>query len=171
VKPEIVKKATDFVRTFNGAKVVGVHVRREYRVKWDSRFEVSKYSYYDRLIKIALEREAVVFVATDSEEVIRRFTAEFGNKIRYYPKTDYYRMDLVGMEQALIELLILSWCDMILGCNGSHFSLLPALWGNKPFITVTKRTAGSARGFMDDLFAGKQPECVLVPPHMPMDEE
>jgi hypothetical protein len=80
--------------------------------------------------------EAGVFLATDDgaptefhekynyrpEGLVRKFTERYGSKLVTYNKRTLDRADVTGVQDALIDLLLLNHTNFVLGSAGSSFS-------------------------------------------------
>lgn len=117
---EKLRKAID---TFGIEQRVGVHVRRgdveDFRCTPISRyFEKIENNYAG----------APLFVTSDDEEVLQAFERRYGNQLAIYPSRSRVRTEPVAVQDALIELLLLSRTRVILA-GQSSFSEVAAMIG------------------------------------------
>jgi hypothetical protein len=126
--PEISGRAEEISRTF-GESVIGVHIRRSDHGK---AIEFSPDEAFINKIKAELEADDrnKFFLATDSFETKQKFKALFGDKIISLD-INLARNNNQGIKDALMELLLLSTTNKILGSYGSSFSETAAAIGNK----------------------------------------
>jgi hypothetical protein len=103
------------------APTVGVHIRRT-----DNKIaaETSRLEDYITHMKDYVEEQPQIsfFLATDEPAVEAALKAVFGQKIITFPKSAYRRSESAAIGEALIDLLLLSRCDRILGSYYSTFS-------------------------------------------------
>ena len=106
---------------------VGVHIRRGDNKK------ASETSKEDRFIERMREHlgnrpGSRFFLATDDPSVEGRMKDIFRGKIISFSKSSYDRKDRMGIQEALVELLLLSKTDEIIGSYWSSFSECAALF-------------------------------------------
>lgn len=119
---------------------VGVHLRRgdacpEFQVSRDEHFQT---------IMSALAREfpgLKFFLATDDALTSAKFCERFGDAILQLPKNGGGRKRREGMEEALIDLLLLSRTRAIIGNNFSTFSHTAGAFGGIPVVVAKEETA------------------------------
>jgi hypothetical protein len=120
----------------------GVHIRRG-----DSPevFARSEDRHFISLMSAMLEKDpgARFFLATDAANVEREFRARFGDRVITFEKTGGGRATERGMQESLIDLLLLSKTQTIIGNVGSSFSRTAALWGDKPIILADEASANA----------------------------
>lgn len=121
---------------------LGVHVRRGDAVE---RFMASREEDFLTLMAAVLERrpESRFFLATDLEEVERRFRQRFGGRILARRKRGGGRATEPGMTESLIDLLLLSRTRAILGNEHSAFTRVAALWGDRPLVIANAENSGA----------------------------
>jgi hypothetical protein len=106
---------------------IGVHVRRT-----DNNVAIEKSRLEDflELMKACLlERpDASFFLATDDPQVESTLKAAFPGKIATHPKSAYSRAQTTAIQDALVDLLMLSRCQKILGSFYSSFSEYASLF-------------------------------------------
>ena len=121
-------------------QAIGVHVRRGDAVE---RFGVSREEHFAALMNAVLAREPLrrFFLATDVSAVEQRFVDQFGDRIVTFPKCGGGRTAERGMVESLVDLLLLSRTQSILGNQHSAFSRLAALWGNRRLVLAGEESA------------------------------
>ncbi|MCK5341825.1 MAG: hypothetical protein KAR20_00395, partial [Candidatus Heimdallarchaeota archaeon] len=94
-------------------------------------------AYHDKLGEI-MESNRIdhIFLSTQSNDTTVLFQQRYGDKVISYPFEDYTRGS-VGIQNALIDIMLLSKCDLILGPQ-SEFNSAAALIGDKPLIQIEK---------------------------------
>ncbi len=111
-----------------GEFTIGVHVRQgdflNSEVKRKKRSDGSITKYFmeiDR--KLATYPGAKVFLTTDSFEAEIRFREKFdSNKLVIYEKRSFSRKSILGVQDALVDLSLLSRCDSLILSDHSTFS-------------------------------------------------
>jgi len=73
--------------------------------------------------------------------VEQRFVDEFGDRIVRFPKSGGGRAREGGMLESVVDLLLLSRTQAILGNQHSAFSRLAALWGNRRLVLAGEESA------------------------------
>lgn len=124
---EIRDKIEEFTQKNNVNEMVGVHIRRG-----DTKFTVEgkqKVSSDERFIERMKEfpEEQKFFLCTDGEETEQRFKEIFGERIVVFPKGTRKRFQKEALQEALIDMLLLSKTKHILGSYLSTFTEL-AWW-------------------------------------------
>lgn len=106
--------------------VIGVHIRKgDYNVSFDGRQHISTekgfiFKMYDLL---ELNPDYKFLLCTEDKETEEKFEKLFGkDKIIYFHKRARGRGDVAAMKEALIDLYLLSKCDILLGTFLSTFS-------------------------------------------------
>jgi hypothetical protein len=112
---------------------VGVHWRtgRGLPSEDNARFQMSRREDFIRLMRQSGAKQ--FYVAADILEVAGQFPGEI------LPRLQLSAINMCGLDHArdaLVENLILSRCDAVIGTNGSYFSVLAALWRNVPLIVA-----------------------------------
>lgn len=111
--------------------LVGVHIRRGDHKK------AREYSPLEAFVE-AMKKEAEstkFIVATDNPSVKRELQAIFGERV-WFPANSLSRMTRLGMQDALVDFLALSYCSKVLGSYDSSFSEMAALYGNVPLVVI-----------------------------------
>jgi len=138
IKKEIFTKVNDFIKKEFSKNVVGVHIRRGDFVNLKTGIgAVSPDESFVEEMKKEIEKNKNVkfFLATEDKET--EFRNIFGNKIITYPKRTKRREDEGSVEEALIEMLILSKTNKILGSYGSTFTEMAWFFGKcNPVIKI-----------------------------------
>lgn len=116
---EIQNITAGFVRQFNDI-TIGVHIRRT------DHHTVAAFSPEQGFVDIMNAElrqnpQTKFFLATDSPEILSRFTGLFGERVLWHPKT-YDRGSPQGIQDALVDLLCLSQTKKIIGSGLSSFS-------------------------------------------------
>lgn len=162
-KRHIVDKIEHFSKLHNIQNAVGIHIRWTDNIKaykfWTNGYPdfnpnyVSKLEGFQKYIenRFTTEPDLRIFLATDNKKIEGNFKKLYGNNVIVYPKKYKRRKlylsyrksgfrGLVGrtssIEDALIEMLLLSRCQMILGTYFSSFSKFSAVWGNTDYFEV-----------------------------------
>ncbi|MFT6271837.1 MAG: hypothetical protein ACI9KS_000348 [Sulfitobacter sp.] len=107
-------------------KKLGVHVRRtdhSYAIKQSETAE------YFALLD-ARPPEERFFLCTDDPREEEMFQQRYPGRIQSYPKRDLDRRKPEAIEDALIDLLLLSRCTAVVASDGSLFSSCAAFIGN-----------------------------------------
>jgi hypothetical protein len=160
--PIIAEKAAGFVQTFGLESSAGVHIRLTDNVKeyenWARHSpdfilqhisEIGGFENFikDRLMENPSER---VFLATDNKHVERKMVGLFSDRIITYPKRFKGGVMLLlsrmtsrsiprrtsTVEDALVEMLILSKCHIIAGTYFSSFSKFSSILGTSDYMEV-----------------------------------
>ena len=100
---------------------VGVHVRRGDKTRLGRDTALERF-----VVAMTAELETTpdvrFLLATDEAEVERALRAQFGERVVSYPKREVVRDDPASIVEALIDLLLLSMTDRLIGSAGSSFS-------------------------------------------------
>lgn len=131
------RKRIDAIVAQLGQHSVGVHIRRTDNaesIKWstDTLFEEAMAQCLDE------QPDTRFYLATDSEDVKRRFAARFGNHVLFNP-APARRNTLRGIEDAVVELFVLASTQRILGSHYSSFSEAASLLGPTPLLQLKQR--------------------------------
>lgn len=73
-----------------------------------------------------------IYLACNSAELQDKIANHFRGKILFYPKRSLDRASKDAIQDALIDLIMLSRTKRIIGTKHSSFSKLASLWGNVP---------------------------------------
>ena len=118
---------------------IGIHIRRT-----DNKqsIQFSPTSLFLEKIKeeLALNPKQKFFLATDDKEEENLIKKKYPQNILTYTKRSLDRNTPEAIEDAVIDLYILSNCKYILGCYYSSFSSIAAFWGKINKIVVKKNT-------------------------------
>ena len=176
----IAEKVDHFARQHDLNNLSGMHIRwtdnlnaYDYWMKNNSEFNPDFVSTLDGFknfmdAQIQLDPGACFFLTTDNRQIEKQLKKAYGNTIITYQKNYTRRMPhfskfkikgLKGrtssIENALIEMLLLSKCKMIVGTYFSSFSKFSAVWGKTGYYEV--RGAGYAKNeFMDNLISDRK---------------
>jgi hypothetical protein len=103
-----------------GGRIVGVHIRRGDN---SASIEVSPLELFLDRMQIELDRdpEARFFLATDDPATEQTVVGHFPGRVTVRGK-DFARTRTRGVQDALVDLLVLSKCHLILGSYWSSFS-------------------------------------------------
>jgi len=138
---------TFFRKKYFSAHMLGVHIRRgdlayyrkvkerEGHASMDSRFEHEIDLYLDK------HRNARIFLATDegapeclrepyvhkSSALVERYKRTYKNRIVIYPKRTLARNTKEGIQDALIDLMLLNHTNFLIGTHESAFSKLATM--------------------------------------------
>jgi hypothetical protein len=139
VVPEVLAEVSEFAsRQFGddqrGRRPVGVHVRRS-----EHPMPLCPYAqplrYYEAVMK-SLPKETRFFVSTDSQDSFRWLDERFAERVFQRLKRHDNRVDLSGVREGLVDMLLLSRCSAIIGTHGSSFSGTAALAGGSVILMV-----------------------------------
>lgn len=117
-----------------GTNVVGVHIRRtdNERAIENSPTE----AFVERMRQESADTH--FYVATDDEGVKQLLRQEFPNRVSCLPR-QAERGSLRGMEDALVEMYLLSRCRHLIGSSCSTYSMTAAAIGRIPLETIERR--------------------------------
>jgi len=97
---------------------LGVHIRRG-----DTIIEHFKnYNTLDKYIVEIDKHSGNIFLCTDDELTQQQLKKRYGNRLTCYEKISYDRMSILGNQQGLVDMLLLSKCGNILGSPLSTFT-------------------------------------------------
>jgi hypothetical protein len=137
--PEVRAQVLEFeARHFGPGKrsrpPVGVHVRRS-----ESPLPLCPYAqplrYYEAVMR-SLPDDTRFFVSTDSQDGFQWLQKRFGARVFQRTKAHDNRSDVSGVQEGLVDMLLLSRCSAIIGTHGSSFSGTAALAGRIPILMV-----------------------------------
>lgn len=141
IKPNLLTQIEGFSNQFGfDEKILGVHIRRTDHINYIKlRNLESRFSSDEKFIN-TIEREisegySKIFLATDNELSKKMIFKNFsGQTISYCEQfsDDYQRH--TSVEDAVIDIYLLSRCQKIIGTYGSSFSKYAALLGNIPLV-------------------------------------
>lgn len=153
LKPsEIVAQKLEPYRNINFSKVFGLHIRRPYPSS--SPHHAHEMNYYNRpndaaYIEMAGKILATgcfdkIFLATNDFATQQRLIDNFGDRIFFHPKVSICNeSDVEAVQDALVDMILLSRCACLGRYNGSSFSYMASLLGLKPMLLIGQRTADS----------------------------
>lgn len=114
-------------------ELVGVHVRRCEGTL------ISPYAqplrYYEAVMR-SYPDQTRFFVSTDSQEAFQWLRVHFGDRVFQKEKRLNNRTEIGGIREGLVDMLLLSQCDSIIGTFGSSFSAIAGLFGGRPVLMV-----------------------------------
>ncbi|MBR1595072.1 MAG: glycosyl transferase [Phocaeicola sp.] len=117
--PALQQRIDEVSRTF-GNRCVGVHIRRTDNLS--SINESPTKLFVDRMqMMVQSDKDTYFYLASDSSEEKRKMKATFGKRI-LTSVTDLSRNSVQGIQDALVELYVLSKTKMILGSVKSSYS-------------------------------------------------
>jgi len=121
-----VKKLKDTIKK-NSKKItkntVGVHIRRGDFIKKYGPEMHADYKFMKAMDKLIQKNPKVnFFLATDSKDTEVLFKRRYGKKIFTYKKRSLNRNNKEGVQDALVDLLLLSKTNHIIGSHRSTFS-------------------------------------------------
>jgi hypothetical protein len=146
--PEVLSEVTAFVNANfhtgdNAPQNIGVHIRRS-----EAPLPLCPYAqplrYYEAVMN-SFPADTRFFISTDSQEAYRWLQARFGSRIFQRPKVHDNRNSVDGVREGLVDMLLLSRCDAIIGTFGSSFSGVAAQASGRPILllkTVPRIPAG-----------------------------
>lgn len=115
---------------------IGIHIRRGDNLKSSQKSTTEE--FVAKIDDCIADNSAASFLlATDDPDVEQELCIQYPNKILTFPKTSYDRSRKAAIQEALVDLLMLSKCDRILGSFWSSFSETASL-----FNLVTLDTIG-----------------------------
>lgn len=105
---------------------LGVHVRRtDHRRSIESSQTVDFFALLD-----ARPSDEKFFLSTDDENELAAFQDRYGERLFHYRNRSLIRSESDAIEDALINMILLSRCTAIVGSGGSIFSACAAFMGN-----------------------------------------
>lgn len=127
VRPEIKLKVNQYQSKNFTAATMGVHIRRK---DWKSQKNMSYYfKHMDRFSKI--NSDVSFYVCSDDGHSLMKIREKYPN-VHTYPARSLTRGSPEAIEDALIELLLLSRTKMLIGTPGSTFSAMAQCIGSMP---------------------------------------
>ena len=136
IAPHIQERIDAFLHEYRFHNTLGLHIREgDIADKLNHQRYVSMEAYYEKLEEI-MERKRFdsILLCTQSNAAAKLFQQKYKGRVISYPFEDYSRGS-VGVQNALIDIILLSRCDLILGPK-SYFNTAAALIGNKPLIKI-----------------------------------
>lgn len=140
VVPEVSSEVTKFTDTHfpsgpaKNSPTVGVHIRRSEHPMPLCEF-AQPLRYYEAVMR-SFPSNTRFFVSTDSQEAFRWLSSRFENRIFQQDKRRDDRSSIAGVREGLIDLLLLSRCNAIIGTSDSSFSRAAGIAGDCPVLWV-----------------------------------
>lgn len=124
-------------------RCIGVHVRR--LDSWDeavANFAQSRDDHFIAIMDAVIARlpDVAFFLAADNEVTEKILRARFGERVCFFPKNSRAR-DRRGIEEALVDLLLLSRTAGVLGTHWSSFSNTASLLGAELLFIANEASA------------------------------
>jgi hypothetical protein len=121
---------------------IGVHLRRS--EKHIAEFNLSTDEHFERIMDalIAAEPSLHFLIATDDAATEQKFLTRYSGRALSFEKSRRKRNDPRGIEEALIDLLLLGRTRAILGNHYSSFSFLAGQWAGRPALYATAESSG-----------------------------
>jgi len=140
IAPTIQERIDAFVQKHRFHNTLGLHVREgDIAQERNHKRYIPMRAYHDKLEEIMDSRRIDrIFLSTQSNDTTLLFQQMYGDKVILYPSEDYTRGS-VGVQNALIDIMLLSKCDLILGPQ-SEFNTAAALIGDKQLIQIEKQS-------------------------------
>lgn len=117
-----------------GENAVGVHIRRTDNAR--SIAQSPTEMFVQRMRQESPETR--FYVATDDESVKQLLHQEFPQRIQTLPR-QAQRGTLQGMEDAVVEMFLLSRCKRLIGSSCSTYSMTAAALGRIPLETIERK--------------------------------
>ena len=124
IKKGILKKVQNFSKRFN-KNTVGIHARKgDFKILKSGIGIVSTNEKFFEKIKEIIEKNSKVkfFLSTGCKDTEKKYIKKFGKKIILFNKKTRKREEENSVQEAFIDLLLLSKTKVILGTYGSTFS-------------------------------------------------
>ena len=123
-------------------RCIGVHLRRSDRNVPE--FSVSADEHFERIMDalIAAEPSINFLIATDEPATEQKFLRRYSGRALSLEKTRRKRDDARGIEEALIDLLLLGRTQAVLGNHYSSFSQLAGEWAGRAVLCATADSSG-----------------------------
>jgi len=142
-----VEEVQKVIQQYELSKTIGLHIRMvndffdecsEKDRKNLYRYRIfSHYSIFAHQVESILKQnpQQTFFMASDNHEAYQFMQEKFGHKIQYIERKSYENRSRQQLTDALIEVLLLSQCQLLLGSGYSAFTeLVSRLSGKKVFI-------------------------------------
>jgi len=135
INNEILKKVEQFskhtYREVDFKKMVGIHCRRNEFMLSSEKSKSTNDLFFKRIDEIIAQNKDVrFFLATDSKKTEEEFFSRYMGRIITYPKLCLDREKPEAIIEAMIDLLLLSKCNHILGSYLSTYSEMAWWFGN-----------------------------------------
>ena len=116
---------------FTGKKIIGIHIRRTDNV-WATESSLTESFIRKMDAELASDQKTVFFLATDSPAEESILIDRYGDKMLVHEKSTLRRDTIEGIQQALVDLYILSRVQKIIGSYRSSFTDTAAELGKVP---------------------------------------
>jgi hypothetical protein len=132
---------------YDTSGAIGVHVRifddRSPKVDFPEIGNIYKRATLDlyiNRIRQEIQKNSLVkiFLACNSDDIEFKLHKEFGQRIFIYPKRSRRRSSKMAIEDAVVDLYLLSRTKKIIGAWPSTFPLLASKWGRIPYESVVE---------------------------------
>lgn len=134
------RRVAAFLTDHDLAGFIGVHVRRgdlERAGGKHPRFFENDL-YFEALAARDPRGERDIFLCTESEDVIAEFVDRYGERVVYPPIAPNHRGSAGGIQDALVDILLLSRCPLVIS-GSSNFSALAAIMGGAEHLAFRRR--------------------------------
>lgn len=134
---EIINKFNDI----NFSNLIGVHIRRSSPKTGlgENLFKAASNDLYERIFDYLLSHNKNLrfYLSTNGQETEEHFINRFGDRILRYPKRsiDYHR-ETVAVQDALVDMILLSRTRLILRHEPSTFAYFATLIGHNPQLII-----------------------------------
>lgn len=164
IKPnsQIQSKIDEFLSKHDLSNVIGIHIR-----KGDKLYDIRENILNQKYINVINLLNRKMLLCTDDMKTATKLTKMFPQIIIYNKKTYGSRIlmnnrDIQSIEDAVIELYLLSKCRLIISTLGT-FSHVAGLIGNKPIINIyqDQRIVYNARDIINNLSSKEIAKMVL----------
>lgn len=139
INSDIVDKAKAFwlEKKVSAEDVVGIHIRR---TDMENAEVESPREAFERVIEEELNNNlnTYFYLASDDENEKDYFMNRFGIEVIITRDMEMNRESEDGIQEAMLDIVLLSMCRKIYGTKGSSFSSLAAAIGKKSFTVVTE---------------------------------
>lgn len=127
-----IKSTVSYYQNKFSSSYSGFHIRRNDNL-WST--NKSPIHLFEKYIKGEIEMGNKVFLSTDAPDIERHFIKKFGKSI-FSTKKSFTRNTIEGMQDALVDFLLLADSNIIYGSYWSSFSEEAALYKSKQLIIV-----------------------------------
>jgi hypothetical protein len=137
IKDDIAKRLADY----DMRKLTGMHIRigdiKAPMVDFPDFVDKFRGKGYERFIRVLdqffeQQKKEKIFLACNDPEFQDKIAARYNSNIVFYVKRSLDRTSKIAIQDALIDLMLLSQTKRIIGTKYSSFSKLASLWGNVP---------------------------------------
>ncbi|GEM_PF-3401964 len=149
------KEIESFSQERDISNAIGIHARRtEFLMNADGRGQVSTDEKFFEAME-SMDKDAKFFLATDSKETEKNFMKRFGERVIVFPKKSWSKDTRRSMEEAVIDLFLLSKTKHILGTYLSTFTELAWWIGG---CSARVEIMGDPKVMQEVLMKSQQPE-------------